>query len=131
MFAAQNVIPAMDDAHWIWKAQSKGPLTVQQLYRMVKRGEIDNHTLFWSERRREWLPLVQLLSDMYPDRDSLNQMRRVGITRVKMLASVLAENCDACRKLAGLTYSIDSAPELPPEDCTCFPWCGCLHIAIE
>jgi hypothetical protein len=56
----------MDDAHWLWKEQREGPFTVQQLYRMVKRGEIDNHTLFWSERRREWLPLVQLLSDSVP-----------------------------------------------------------------
>ena len=133
--APNPVIPAMDDAHWIiWKKQRKGPFTVQQLYRMVKRGEIDNHTLFWSERRREWLPLVQLLSDMYPHGDRLNQMQRAGIKRVKVIGwgpGWEERNCDACRKLIDCAYPIDAAPELPPEGCMCFPWCGCLHIAIE
>jgi hypothetical protein len=37
-------------AHWLRKDQQRrGQFTVQQLYRMVKRGEINNHTPFWSE----------------------------------------------------------------------------------
>jgi hypothetical protein len=98
---------------------------------MCKSGDINERTPFWSERSQKWLPLLHLLHDMYPIRDRLDQMRGTGIKRVKMLDSVSAQNCDACQKLAGLTYAIDSAPELPPEGCICSPWCGCLHIAIE
>jgi hypothetical protein len=50
------------DSHWLWKdGQRKGPFTGQQLHRMAKLGEINNHTLFWSERRQQWLPLLHLL----------------------------------------------------------------------
>ena len=120
-----------DSRFWLWwYNQRSGPFTVDRLYRMWKSGDIDNRTPFWSERSKKWLPLLHLLQDMYPDRDRLDQMRQAGITRVKLLDSALAENCDACRKLAGQTCSIDNAPELPPDGCTCSPWCGCLHGAI-
>jgi hypothetical protein len=104
------------DAHWLWKDQQRrGPFTVQQVYRMAKRGEINNHTPFWSERSQQWLPLLHLLKDMYPDRDQLDQMRNAGIKRVKVIGSGLDDDCDACRKLTGQLYAIDDAPELPPK----------------
>jgi len=119
------------DAYWLWKDQQRtGPFKIQKLYRMAKRGEIDNHTPFWSERRQKWLPLLHLLCDMYPDRDRLDQMRDVGIKRVKVIGSGL-DDCDACRKLTGQLYATENAPQLPPKDCTCTPWCRCTIAATE
>ncbi len=120
------------DARWLLIAEQRsGPFTVQQLYRMAQRGEIDNHTLFWSERSKKWLPLPNLLRDIYPDDDKLKQMRDCGIDRIKVIGSGWDDECDSCRKLIERTFSIDAAPELPPQGCTCIPWCRCLHIAIE
>jgi hypothetical protein len=123
-----------DDTRWIRKdEQRKGPFTVQQLYRMVNRGEIDNQTLFWSERRQHWLRLVRLLDDLYPTSENLDQMRQAGIKRVKVIGRGPGwedRTCDACRKLIDRTFPIDAAPELPPEGCNCTPWCGSLIIAL-
>lgn len=124
----------MEDSRWLLKDEQRtGPFTVQQLYRMVERGEIDNHTLFWSDRRQQWLTLVHLLLDIYPPRDGVNQMRGVGIKRVKVIGwgpGWEDRTCDACRNLVERVYSIDAAPGLPPEGCSCTPWCGCLIIAL-
>ena len=123
-----------DDARWIRKDEERaGPFTVQQLCRMVERGEIDNRMPFWSERSKKWLPLTHLLCDMYPDDDKLNQRRDCGIKRVKVIGwgpGWDERNCEACRKLIGRTYPIDAAPELPPEGCNCTPWCGSLILAL-
>ena len=110
--------------------QRSGPFTVQQLYRMAKRGEIDNRTFFWSERSKKWLPLPHLLCDMYPDDDKLNQMRDCGIKRVKVIGSGWNDECDSCRNVIDHTFQIDPAPELPPEGCNCTPWCRCIIIAL-
>ena len=59
----------MEDARWLLKEEQRtGPFTVRQLYRMVRRGEISNQTLFWSDRRQKWLTLVHLIDDIYPQR---------------------------------------------------------------
>jgi len=98
---------------------------------MWKSGEITNRTRFWSDRSKKWLPLSYLLHDFYPNRDRLDQSRRAGIKRIKIIGSGLDEsNCDRCRNLFG-TYPIDTVPELPPKGCTCNPWCGCITIAVE
>ena len=111
------------DMRWLRKNEQRtGPFTVQQLYRMAKRGEIDRHTVFWSDRRQQWLRLAYLLDDIYPTKENLNQMRVAGIKRVKVIntdwndLADWANTCDTCRKLNGQIYSINTAPELPPQD---------------
>lgn len=122
----------MKETRWLWKDDGRsGPFTVQQLYRMVDRKEIDDHTLFWSDWRQQWIPLVYLLHDIYPER--LDRMREAGIKRVIVIgygSGWEERNCNACRKLIGRIYLIDAAPIIPPEDCTCSPWCGCSLGAI-
>jgi hypothetical protein len=54
---------------------------------MAKRGEIDNHTLFWSDRRQQLLPLAHLLADIYPTDENLKQMRDAGIKRVQVIST--------------------------------------------
>ena len=119
----------MEDRRWIWKdAGHTEPVTVQQLYYKAKHGKINSQTPFWSERRNQWLPLTHLLHDISPDRERLAKMRESGIKYVKITGS--GDDCDACRKLHYRIYSIAAVPELPPLDCKCNPWCGCLIIAL-
>jgi hypothetical protein len=122
----------MKETRWLWKDERRsGPFTVQQLYRMVDRKEIDNRTLFWSDWRQQWISLVYLLHDIYPEQ--LDRMREAGIKRVRVIGygpGWQERNCDACRKLIGRIYLIDAVPDIPPEDCTCTPWCGCSIGAI-
>ena len=121
----------MEDRRWIWRSAShKERFTVPQLYRLVKHREIGNLTPFWSERRRQWLPLIHLLHDIFPDSDRLARMRESGIKYVKIIDSGATDDCDACRKLTGRIYSIDATPVLPPPECTCNPWCGCVITAL-
>jgi len=120
----------MEDRRWIWKDSSHTePFTVPQIYRMSKDGKISNQTPFWSDRRHQWLPLTNLLQDIYPGGDRLARMRQSGIKYIKVIGSETSD-CDACHKLNGRIYPIDAAPELPPLHCTCNPWCGCLITAL-
>jgi hypothetical protein len=119
----------MEDRRWIRKdSEHKEQFTVRELHYLVKSGKIGHWTPFWSERRQAWLPLTHLLHDTFGhDGDRLAKMRAAGIKYVKITGS--GNDCDACRKLDHRIYSIDTVPELPPSDCTCNPWCGCLVIA--
>ena len=118
----------MNDSRWLWNdEQHSGPFTIDQLYCMAKRGKIDHRTLFWSDRCHQWLPLRGLIFDVYPSR--LGEMRRAGITRVRVIDSGTGEDCSVCQDLAGRTYPIDAAPTLPAKGCTCVPWCRCIIIA--
>jgi GYF domain 2 len=118
----------MDDSRWIWRYdQRSGPFTVAQLTRLARDGEINHRTLFWSERRAEWLPLRGLLFDLFPGQ--LVDMRRVGIQRMRVLGSGLDSDCAACKRLADQVYPISKPPVLPPRRCTCNPWCRCTIVA--
>jgi hypothetical protein len=61
----------------------------------------------------------------------LQEMKRVGIKRAKVLASGLPDTCAICTSADGKTYPIDSAPTLPHEKCTCAGGCGCLIVADQ
>jgi hypothetical protein len=104
-----------------------GTIPFEKLFRMAERGEIDETAEFWSEKKKVWRPLREMLVDMYPSR--IPQMKSAGIRKVKILVS--EDSCPVCKSLATATYSIDKAPVLPPTGCTCFPWCKTIHIALE
>jgi len=61
----------------------------------------------------------------------LQEMKRVGIKRVKVLASGQPEICSVCRSANGETYPIASAPRLPHDECTCEAGCACLIVADQ
>jgi hypothetical protein len=122
----------MEEKRWLLKDERRsGPFTAQQLYRMIDSKEIDCHSLFWSDWRQQWIPLVYLLHDIYPER--LDRMREAGVKRVGVTASRREseeQSCDACRKLIGQIYLIDAVPDIPPDNCTCVPWSACSIGAI-
>lgn len=120
----------MNDSRWLWlDERQSGHFSVDQLYRMAQRDEIGPHTLFWSERRQQWLPLTGIMFDIEPG--EFQQMKECGIFRVEILDSGTGEDCPECHALTGRTYPITSVPELPPEGCTCSPWCRCTIIAVS
>lgn len=118
----------MKDTRWLWiDEQQSGPFSVDQLYRMARRGEIGPQTLFWSDNRQMWLPLSGVMFDIEPE--EFQQMHECGITRVEILDSGTGEDCPTCHALTGRPYPIATVPALPPDGCTCVPWCRCTIIA--
>jgi hypothetical protein len=104
-----------------------GIFSIDQLYRMAMRGDINHTSEFWCERQSAWLPLAGIIIDMYPSR--LDQMRDTGFKKVKILGSN-SDDCPACLDLQKNAYPIDEAPTLPPKDCTCIPWCR-LEFTVD
>lgn len=63
----------------------------------------------------------------------LEEMRRIGVTRVKLIGSGWEEDCPACRAVHGKSFNIDDVPELPLVDCRCETGYGCRVgvVAVE
>jgi hypothetical protein len=59
---------------------------------------------------------------------SLADFRRVGISRVRLLAARLPDDCRTCRAADGKAFCIDVVPELPLVRCRCKG--GCRVIVI-
>jgi hypothetical protein len=113
-----------------FKNRELGQFSIDQLYRMAKRGEIDQTAEFWSEKREKWLPLTGITFDVWP-RLELESIRSAGFDQVEVLGSGDKNECSACRALHNKTFGINDVPDLPPRDCKCIPWCGCTFIAKE
>ena len=105
-----------------------GPLTIDRLYRMALRGDVNHTAKFWSDREQAWLPLVGIMFDIEPSR--IDDMKSAGITKVQVSGSG-SEDCPACKALEGKIYSINDIPTLPPPNCTCVPWCRSMVIATQ
>jgi hypothetical protein len=119
----------VDESRYIlWHDQRSGPFTVTQLMGLARDREITHRTLFWSERRGEWLPLRGLLFDLYPSQ--VPDMQRVGVQYVRVLGSGV-DDCAACKRAADRVYPIHKAPVLPLSRCNCNPWCRCVIVAIQ
>jgi len=61
----------------------------------------------------------------------LQEMKSVGIKRVKILGSGSSDVCPICKSVNEKIYRIDAAPILPHENCTCENGCCCLLVANE
>jgi hypothetical protein len=111
-----------------------GPVTLRELHDMSQRGEITRDTPMWSERWQEWTTVSEAPWEMRPeDKPSvrLEEMRESGVYMVDVLGTGDDRDCPACRALHGRTFQIDVAPQLPPVDCRCEPWCRCIYGARE
>ena len=65
------------------------------------------------------------------EKTRLKQIKDVGIRWVSVLSSRNGDECSICQSDAGKKYSVNSAPILPHEGCTCAKGCGCTIIAEE
>lgn len=61
---------------------------------------------------------------------SLEDFRRVGISRVSLLGPHSSDDCAACRAADGMKCTVDSVPQLPLSDCTCENRYGCRLTVI-
>ena len=114
--------------------EEQGPYSIAQLYRMATRKEIDYTAEFLSEKTNAWLPLAGIIDDLdttITADQRIQQMKRAGITKVGILGSGANGDCPVCGSLCKETYSIDNVPMLPPEGCTCVPWCRLCITAKE
>ncbi len=53
----------------------------------------------------------------------ISAYRKMGISKVRVLAA--DNSCEACKRIAGRVYSLDTVPELPCEHCTNKVGCRC------
>lgn len=106
-----------------------GPYSLQKLMRMAQHGEINHRTLFWSERETHWLELYGILFDYHPNR--IESMVEAGIEYIEVIGSGVGDDCLTCKSLHGVVFPIGEIPKLPPDDCSCIPWCRSLYIASE
>jgi hypothetical protein len=118
-----------DERQIRFNGRELGPYTVERLFRAVMSKEFDHTTEFFSERNKQWFPIVGLLEDYYPIAEKIERMREVGITSVKIVSGGDREDCPACRAIADRIYPIDHVPTLPPAGCMCVPWCCCIVLA--
>lgn len=106
-----------------------GSFTIPQLHRMSKRGEFDYHAEYWSERAGGWRRIAGIISEEHPK--SFSSFKAAGVQFVKLLSSGEDGDCPSCLAICGNVYPVDEAPEVPPWDCSCEPWCRCIYIAVE
>jgi|SRR5579884_1521711 len=61
---------------------------------------------------------------------SIEDFRRVDITKVKLLGGHRPDDCAACRAADGKSFTVDTVPELPLVSCNCKDKFGCGVIVI-
>jgi hypothetical protein len=121
-----------DERRIRFAGEELGTFKFDALYRARMRGDFDHTAEFFSERKSQWLPLPGLLEDLETTvtmAERVRQMKEVGITKVKLLPGGTKGDCAVCRGLAKKVYPIDHLPTVPPEGCTCKPWCSLVALA--
>ena len=84
-----------------------------------------------TESEREFVTEAHVIWSAAIAKVNLREMKRVGIARVQVLSTGRDDLCAVCRHADRRIYSVASAPELPHENCTCEPRCGCLLVAVQ
>lgn len=112
-----------------YNGETQGPYTPERLMRMRTKGELPDSTLFWSESRQLWLPIAALLNDLERG-TTVEAMLELGFKKVEVLSSGTGDECPACLAIEGV-HNIERAPKLPPDGCTCIPWCRCCLVVAE
>jgi hypothetical protein len=112
----------------------RGAFNIDYLYRARMRGDFDHTAEFFSERKDQWLPLAGIIEDLdstVTAVERLKQFRDIGIWKVKLLGSGGRGDCPLCKALAKKTYKVDQVPTIPPEGCSCNPWCSLTIVAVN
>lgn len=111
-----------------------GPLTFRELGHLITAGKVTRNTPMWSERWQQWTTVAEALDEFYPENKPslrLDDMRSAGVRFAELLGTNDERDCPACRALAGKVFSIDQVPSIPPDGCTCEPWCRCVYVAAQ
>lgn len=113
---------------WLWlnEAQS-GPFSLEDTVEMAKYGHVDRNTMFFDSTVGDWRPLAEFLRGRNEER--LAYLQSAGLGAVQIVAGGQGDECPVCSELLDQIFPISSAPALPPEGCTCNPWCKAGYIA--
>jgi hypothetical protein len=112
-------------------AETIGPFTSDELKKLVfKSGRYTGECFYRSSESKVWVPLRCFAQFEWGEKDQLDRFREAGIRHVRWLASAVGGECEACASLDSKIFRLPDAPEVPPPDCRCDPWCGCVLIAI-
>lgn len=61
---------------------------------------------------------------------SLEDIRSLGISHVRLLGSHGSDTCAACRAANDKLFTVDAVPELPLADCRCMDRYGCSVVMV-
>lgn len=114
-----------------FNGEDLGEIAFQKLYRMRMRGDIDHTAEFLSAKTNCWLPLAGILEDLdtsITNDERVRQIKECGIMTVSLLGSGSDGDCPICKALVK-KYPVDGVPTIPPENCSCNPWCALTVIA--
>lgn len=121
--------PAKEHSYWLWiDAQQVGPYPVDVIYKMGFAGFVDGETQYFDDAAQTWRPLVALMRGVRWQQ-SLSAFAQGGVEHCQTLPSGFAD-CAACHKLTRKKFTISEPPQMPPEGCTCRPWCRCTLIPV-
>jgi hypothetical protein len=99
---------------------------------MATRGDFDHTAQFFSEKSKQWLPIAGIIDDLeatVTTEERLKDLKQMGFKKVKFLPGDETTDCPSCRAIAKKVHPIDNVPKVPPDDCTCVPWCRlCLVV---
>jgi hypothetical protein len=129
---------ALPIRYFLRRNESKqgGPFTLDEILKIFRRVDHDGYTgdsLYRRSRVKEWKPLRAFAHFEFDDENlpRLDSFRRAGIEYVEWLNMGLPHECESCKKLNGTIFLIGAAPPMPPVDCRCELWCGCVYVAHE
>jgi hypothetical protein len=89
----------------------------------------ENNPLKWlTGSEREFAQEAHMMLSAAISRVNLNDWKRLGFTKVKILGSGREDACKICKEANGQIYPIESAPELPHGGCICEHACACIFI---
>ena len=113
---------------WLWLGDEQtGPFPLKELLILSQNGEVDRNTMYFEPATNDWRPLGQLYHEQKAER--LAYLRDSGMGAVQIAGGGLDDECPVCRALLDKIFPIAEAPVLPPENCTCEPWCKAVYIA--
>lgn len=99
-----------------------GFLALQEIGRLRANGDLDQTTEFYSTKRKAWFPIAGLMFDVEPAR-TVSELKEMRFTHARIIGvGWEGGDCPACVAIHQV-YPIDDLPALPPEGCTCVPWC--------
>jgi len=113
---------------WLWLGDEQtGPFPAREILDMCRNGQVNRSTMYFEPSIDDWRPLAQLFNEQKSER--LAYLRGAGMGAVQIAGGGQDDECPTCRALLDQVFPIAEAPSIPPENCTCEPWCKAVYIA--
>src|SRR5204862_4087705 len=107
--------------------EQAGPFKPREIIEMSRNGQVDRDTIYFEPAINDWRHLSELYQEEKAER--LAYLRNAGMPAVQFTGGGLNDECPVCRELLDRILPIAEAPAIPPENCTCIPWCKATYVA--